>query len=61
MKKKQTDKPSNIAVPKDLKIEFRKTCINLELKPNEIVIDMLQRFIEKNKKRINHVTMVANG
>lgn len=49
-----------IAVPSEMKTEFRKLCIVQDLKPSDVMKKILGSWIEKEKKKVNG-PMVVNG
>lgn len=59
-KKPEIRSHSSIVVPMELKNEFRKTCVNLDLKPCDVAKKILETWIDKNKKKLAPA-LVVNG
>ncbi len=51
---------STVGIPTELKQRFRKTCINLDQKPNEVMVNLLEGWIERNKRKM-HETIAATA
>ena len=59
-KKSKVRNAAAVVIPMELKNEFRKTCVNLDLKPSLVIQRIMRTWIEKKRKKTSEA-LVSNG